>query len=202
MKKKIFVQSRRDYTLGQYREVRNAFDTIIEMICSHEDIPFDREDLRRVLNANNKENEVLDIFMRPISRFLQKNPEYPKSSLLEMKKPYLIGFNNTIPALSILERFGIVGIPFDEWEFNLKRPLPKMAYLSRVDEKTLNKYLDESACVELNNKQAEMMELTKTLCECINQGFNPISYIDFDNDKGVNVVQQDRLINDILKKCS
>lgn len=202
MTKKIFVQSKRDYALGQYREVRNAFDNIIKIVCSHEDIPFDKEDLKRVLNANDREDEMLDVFMRPICRFLRANPEYPRSSLAEMKKPYLIDFNNTRIALANLERFETVGVPFDEWEFAIKRPLPKTAYLSKVDEETLNKYLDESACVEMSDDQIEIMELTKALCDCMNQGFNPLSYIDYDNEKGGSVVQQDRLINDILKQCN
>lgn len=178
MKKKVFVQSKRDYALGQYREVRRAFDTIIEVVCSHEDIPFDREDLKRVLNADDREDEMLDIFMRPIYRFLRANPEYPRSSLAEMKKPYLIGFNNTRLALGNLGRFETVGVPFDEWEFTIERPLPKMASLSKVNEETLNKYLDEVACIELSYSQIEIIELTKALCDSMNQGFNPLSYID------------------------
>lgn len=115
---------------------------------------------------------MLDIFMRPIYHFLRANPEYPRSSLTEMKKPYLIGFNNARLALGNLWRFETVGVSFDEWEFTIERPLPNIASLSKVNEETLNKYLDENTCIEFSDRQIEIMELTKALCESMNQGFN------------------------------
>lgn len=197
--KRIFLKSNRDYAHGQYREVCRAWDEIIGAVCAFDDIELSKEDLGRLLYVNDPEDEMLNIFLRPFYKFRSANPLYPKYSLEEIKKPYLLGYAKTIMAVSNLSRFATVGVPFEEWQFRLERPLGKWGGYSFVEDNVLNKYLDKNAYVELTDNQSEIIELTTKLCELMNQGSNPMSYIDYSNDEQTYIVQENRLINDVLK---
>lgn len=198
--RKIYLASKEAYLRGQYKEVCRAFEGIIKEACKLEDVNLCREDLQRIMNANDKENETKDIFVRPVSIFWKKYPEYPKEPLADMKAKYLAGYMNTIPHLSSLSgRFSSLGIPFEEWQFKIKYPLPSMTRLCWVDEEVLDKYIKEASHIELSEQQCKMMELTHVLCELVNSGFFPMNYIDHNQEAGVFKLNEERLMADIQR---
>lgn len=201
--KKMYLASKEAYLRGQYKEVSRAFEGVIIEACKFKDVKFCREDLERIMRAVDKEDETKDIFVRPVSIFLANHADFPVDFLDDLRKKYLAGYMNTIPHLSSLSsRFSSLGIPFEEWQFKIRYPLPSMTRLCWVEDDVLDKYLKEASHIELSEQQCKMMELTHTVCELVNSGFLPMNYIDYDNEKGGSVVQEDRLINDILKQCS
>ncbi len=198
--KKMYLASKEAYLRGQYREVCRAFEGIIKEACNFEDVKFCKEDLRRITMADDIEDETKDIFVRPVSLYFMNHTDLPREFLEEMKKKYLVGYVNTIPHLSSLSsRFNSLGIPFDEWQFNIRYPAPSMTKLCWVDGEVLNKYLKEASYIELSDKQCKMMELTHTLCELVNSGFFPMNYIDHNQEAGTFKLNEERLIADIQR---
>lgn len=197
--RKMYLASKEAYLRGQYKEVCRAFEGIIIEADKLADVNLCREDLQRIMNANDKEDETKDIFVRPVSTFWKKNPDYPQEVLDDMKKKYLPAYTNTILHLSNLNRFDLLGIPFEEWQFRLERPVPSMTRLCWVDEEVLDKYIKEASHIELSEQQCKMMELTHTVCELVNSGFFPMNYIDHNQEAGAFKLNEERLMADIQR---
>lgn len=199
--KKMYLASKEAYLRGQYKEVCRAFEGVIIEACKFKDVKFCREDLERIMNANDKEDETKDIFVRPVSIFLANHTDFPGDFLDELRKKYLAGYMNTIPHLSSLSgRFSSLGIPFEEWQFKIRYPLPTMTRLCWVENDILDKYLKEASYIELSEQQCKMMELTHTVCELVNSGFFPMNYIDHNQEAGAFKLNEERLMADIQRR--
>lgn len=194
----IYSEERAKYLQGQYSLVRSAI-TEIARAAKSQDIDVTIEDIQSLLDSPSPEETLYEIFLRPVINFFEKYPGYPKSSMAEMKRPLIIAANQVIPALLDLNRFHTLGLPLDNWEFHLERASHRMGLVCEVAKNVLDEHIQEQATITLTEEQGERLKVVESLCAYRNAGFEPTSFIDYNSEKSCYVINQNRLLNEIMK---